>query len=270
MGFSAYALSSGSSGNAVLIRFGENAVLLDAGLSGRELLLRMKHVGFDAAGLRAILVSHEHSDHTCGAGPLARKLKIPLVANPATLEAARPQVGETEVIPLSTGMTLDLHGLLVKSFPIPHDAAEPVGFVFERGRYRICSATDLGEPSPVVREAMAEAHLVILESNHDVRSLLTGPYPEHLKRRIRGPLGHLSNLEAAGLMADHIREHGPACFWLAHLSQTNNTPKMAMDTAVGVLSAENLLNKVKLDVALRDRISTRWHAGAITWQKTLF
>lgn len=270
MGLSAYALSSGSSGNSYLIRSGEMGVLLDAGITGRQLILRMQEVGFDPARLRGILISHEHTDHIQGAGTLARKLKIPLIANPATLKGSKPRVGSTAVIPLPTGDNLDLDGLLIKSFPIPHDAVEPVGFIFEKGRYRICCATDIGEPTPEILSAMGGSQLVILESNHDVNSLLSGPYPEYLKRRIRGPQGHLSNLEAAGLICHHLKEHGPTCFWLAHLSRTNNTPHRAMETVMSVLTEAGLAKSTRIEVALRDCVSARWHAGAISWQRTLF
>jgi phosphoribosyl 1,2-cyclic phosphodiesterase len=270
MKLSAYALASGSSGNAILIRSGETGVLLDAGLSGRELVLRMKAVGFDPVGLRGVVISHEHTDHIQGAGTLARKLRIPLIATQDTLKAARPRVGSTDVIPLPPGETLDLSGLLIRSFSIPHDAVDPVGFVFEAGRHRICSATDIGVPSPEIQSAMVGSQLVILESNYDVKSLMTGPYPEYLKRRIYGPEGHLSNREASQLISNHLKQQGPTCFWLAHLSKTNNSPQMALETTRKELQQEGLLEQVHLEVAHRDRISAKWHAGAIAWQRSLF
>lgn len=270
MGLSAYSLASGSSGNSILVCNEETGILIDAGLSGRELILRMKSIGFDPQKLCAILISHEHLDHIHGAGPLARKLKVPIVANAATLSAMHSHIGETDTIQQRTGSMVDLNGILVKSFSIPHDAADPVGFRFERGKDLICSATDIGEPTETLFRAMAGCQLIILEANHDPSALDSGPYPERLKQRIRGPLGHLSNFQAADLITRHVEEQNPSCFWLAHLSDKNNTPRLALNTVDAVLNESPRRSLARIQVALRSQVSASWHSGAITWQRSLF
>lgn len=227
-------LGSGSSGNALLVRSGQTAVLVDAGFGIRILLSRLRQAGVAPTSLSAILLTHEHSDHACGARPLARQLGIPIVSDPRTLNAlfAQPEravsasatPAERQELPI--GRTLSLGTLDIYSFPISHDAAAPCGYVLASSAWRVFVATDTGMVTGPMLEAMRTAHLLVVEANHDKDRLLSGPYPWHLKNRILSPTGHLSN-EQTGQALTSILDDGPRWLWLAHLSRTNNTPDLA-------------------------------------------
>ncbi len=219
-------LASGSGGNALLIKNGEASVLIDAGLPARELLRRLKLAG--AGDLGAIIITHEHLDHLRGAGPLARRLGIPIYINGPTHVAAWPILGRLpEVRRFDVGEPFEASGLSFLPFPAPHDAALPVGFVVE-GELGI--ATDLGSLTPEVRERLSGLKGIIIEFNHDLEMLVNGPYPWPVKERIRGPLGHLSN-GAAGRLLREVASPELELVILAHLSQTNNHPPLALDAA---------------------------------------
>jgi phosphoribosyl 1,2-cyclic phosphodiesterase len=267
--FCIWSLASGSSGNAFLIQAGETFVLLDAGYSAVTLIDYVERVGVDPARLRGILLTHEHSDHVAGVSPLSRKLKIPVYGNAATLASALAKSAETEARAVPTGAEFCIGELEVRSFPVHHDAAEPVGYQLMYRSRRICYLTDTGHLCPNLYREMAGAGLVILESNHDTHKLTNSPYPDLLKRRIMGDRGHLSNDAAAkGLAALSVGD-SPVCVWLAHLSAKNNTPTLAKRAAtLGLMDGDP--NNVKLSVAKRDRPSLHWRASENWWQPTLF
>jgi len=266
------ALASGSSGNAFLVRAGETTLLFDAGLSGKELEKRLRAHGIAPGGLDAILVSHEHSDHILGAATLARLYRAPIVANRATL--ARLKVATTRVTTeeLPTGVTRRLGRVAVTTFPVPHDAREPVGFAIEYDGWRMCLATDIGFDAPELEPHIAAADLVVLEANHDVETLRTGPYPWPLKSRILGNGGHLSNDQSARLLERAFARvpRRRRWLWLAHLSQDNNTPRKARDQVVLRLDLASCLRDVTIDVARRDVPSAEWHSGLLAQQLSLF
>lgn len=214
-------LGSGSTGNATLVEAPGGWILVDAGLSWRELHRRAARMGLRLAGASTVLLTHEHTDHTRGLASLLRR-GVEVWASPGTLRAlgipGRQLSGRQEIL-----------GLTVLPFPVPHDAAEPLGFRFEVDGTTFALATDLGSVPEELLAALAGAQLVVLEANHDLTLLLGGPYPWHLKMRILGPQGHLAN-DAAGQTLARLTRSGLRAAVLAHLSQENNTPALALET----------------------------------------
>ena len=278
-------LASGSRGNATVVAAGGTAVLVDAGLSCRELLKRMAATGEDPAGLSAILITHEHLDHVAGLSVLARKLKIPVFFTEAThrawvrmltpqkrmtykawlekmqrereameagVEAAPPEAeGEPceeppkKVCPTAlpaleffeAGRSFRIGDLEVCPFTIPHDAADPCGFVFYAPgeSIRMAVATDLGYVPPNVKLALKNVDVLLLESNHDLEMLKDGPYPWSVKQRVLSRVGHLSNAAAAEFLTRDY-DGGAHTIVLGHLSEQNNLPelaKLAAEQAIG-------------------------------------
>lgn len=226
-------LGSGSSGNAILVRSGTTAVLVDDGFSPRMLISRLRQAGVAPEEISAILLTHEHADHAGGARTFARRYGIPLIADPRTLKAlfAQPERGMPDAPPperveLPVGRVVSWGGLEVTSFAISHDAIAPCGYLLSTSAWRVCIATDTGLVTDGMLEAMRAAHVLIIEANHDRDRLLNGPYPWHLKQRILGPTGHLSNEQTSRALIS-VLDDSPRWLWLAHLSRTNNTPDIA-------------------------------------------
>jgi phosphoribosyl 1,2-cyclic phosphodiesterase len=248
---------SGSCGNAFLIQSGETALLIDSGISIRRLRTGLAAAGVAPDSLTAVLVSHEHHDHVRSLTQIVRYYQSVVMATPGTLSAlgiertirsqslptGRPhQIGRAEVLPL----------------PVSHDAAEPVGFFIDDGETRVAVFTDLGRTGDQMAEVIADAHLVILESNYDELMLERGRYPRYLKRRIGGQLGHLSNRDCARFLAQHLGSRTVE-IWLAHLSANNNTPARVhtiLDTELGRGSA-----KPRIRVLPRRGDDTIWNSG---------
>jgi phosphoribosyl 1,2-cyclic phosphodiesterase len=222
-------LASGSSGNSFLVRCKDSAVLVDAGLSAKQLCLRLETVGVDPASLRAILVSHGHSDHVKGVGVLSRKYKLPVWMNKGTWTVAKSSVGAVHRLEIfDTGRVFRAAGLQVHPFSVPHDCADPVGFRISMGAARLGIVTDLGTATGLVTTLLTGLQVVVLESNHDPHMLMDGPYPWELKQRVRGRLGHLSNPDSAQLLQRVFSDELQAVI-LAHMSETNNRAELALD-----------------------------------------
>lgn len=231
-------LASGSKGNAVYIESRDSRILIDAGLSARELTARLQRIGVAGEDLHALFVTHEHADHCRGLGPIARRFRLPVYLHPET-RCALPDPGRLDDLrEFETGQTLDFRDVRIETFPLSHDAAAPVGFVIETTEGKVGIATDLGIATRLVAQRLRGCRVLILESNHDETMLRDGPYPWHLKQRIRSPHGHLSNTESARLLQDLLWDGLEAVF-LAHLSETNNLPSLAMAGASGVLADQN-------------------------------
>ncbi len=248
-------LGSGSSGNATLVESEGTRILLDAGLGPRELSERLLSAGVDPASVAAIVLSHEHGDHSKGAASFSRKWGVRIVATRGTHAAAGLAVAEiagwdalTPAVPLALG------ALTVTAVPVPHDAEEPVGFVVEAGGARLGHATDLGHVDRTLTEAFRFCDAVLMESNYDPTLLANGPYPWALKERIFGLHGHLSNADVARYLA---RGLGDACqtVVLAHLSEKNNHPDLAQHSAAGAL-AHRGRGRVRLELTSRE--GTGW------------
>jgi phosphoribosyl 1,2-cyclic phosphodiesterase len=226
-------LGSGSSGNALYVEAGQTAVLVDAGLGTRTLAARLHQAKISPTQINAVLLTHEHSDHACGARAFARRYGIPLISDPRTINALfkQPERGLVDTTPperaeLPIGRSMSLGSLEIQSFPVSHDAVAPCGYLLSSAAWRVCFVTDTGSVSEPIVEALRMAHLLVLEANHDRNRLVSGPYPWHLKQRILSPTGHLSN-EQAGQALARVVDDGPRWVWLAHLSKTNNTPDLA-------------------------------------------
>lgn len=229
MGIRFTVLSSGSTGNATVIAYEDVKLMIDAGFSARRIdeLLAEREVSGDE--LDGILVTHEHSDHIKGLGAVARKYNLPVYANEKTwaaMEKALGNIAEENKRIFGTGETRDFGSLRVESFPVSHDAAEPVGYCFYDGKEKLSVVTDLGYASDRVMKTIADSDVFVLEANHDVEMLRMGRYPWNLKRRILGDLGHLSN-EASGEAMSQLLNGKVKRTYLAHLSREHNMLDLA-------------------------------------------
>jgi phosphoribosyl 1,2-cyclic phosphodiesterase len=219
-------LASGSKGNATYISDGETSVLVDAGLSGVEIQRRLASRELSPEDLDAIIVTHEHSDHIRGVGILSRRYKLPVYINPKTLTAC-PRLGILhEIRSFECGTTFNVNNMAVHPFAISHDAEDPAGFTIGLNGTTIGIATDLGIATGMVRQHLKHCALLILEANHDLAMLETGPYPWPLKQRIRGRTGHLSNPDSKELL-NELQHDDLQHVVLGHLSEVNNTPQKA-------------------------------------------
>ncbi len=225
-------LSSGSSGNALIVEHEGRCIFFDAGLSGCEHLKRLQQAGFGAMTPLGLFVSHEHCDHSRGAGVLARKWNVPLFSTKGTFFSSgfNRQKLPAGAERFENGDTVNVGPFTVTSFRISHDASDPSGFVVEAGGARLGIATDMGEAGPLVLRMLSGCNGLVLEFNHDLEMLWDGPYPWPLKQRISSGLGHLSNEDAAALLG-RLAHTGLEVCVLAHLSQENNTPELALSSA---------------------------------------
>jgi len=222
-------LGSGSRGNATLVVAGDTRVLVDAGFSGRDLARRLDILDVDPCGITAIVITHDHGDHTRGMGVFARKFSVPVYVTERTRKACTRYFNGTEVtVPYRAGHPFTVGSLRVEPFLTLHDAVDPVGvtLVDRHTKTRIGIATDLGRPTAQVRHALGRCDFLVLEANHDETMLRTGPYPWSVKSRIASSHGHLSNQAAARFVAQicHPRLAGVL---LAHLSCECNAPDLA-------------------------------------------
>ena len=242
-------LASGSKGNATYISDGDTAILVDAGLSGSEIERRLHSRGLSVDTLNAIVVSHEHSDHTRGVGVLSRRYRIPVYMSHGTHATTGSQIGKPhQVIHFSCGSTFQIGTLTLHPFSISHDAQEPAGFTVNQNGVKIGIATDLGIGTGMVKEHLKHCALLILEANHDPTMLIEGPYPWFLKQRIKGRTGHLSNEDSRKLLGEVQHEHLRFVI-LAHLSEVNNSPEIARQIVGEALSA----SRTQLTVAVQDQ-----------------
>lgn len=214
-------------------------LLIDVGLSAREIQSRLDQIGVAGESLDAILVTHEHGDHCRGLGPLARRCHVPVHLHHQTFNAL-PKLGKIDSLcEFEAGSPFQVKDLEIEPFPVTHDAVFTVGFHVRSNEGSVGVATDLGMTTRLVRERLKHCKALVLEANHDEELLRDGPYPWHLKQRIRGQHGHLSNIAGAELL-NALRWEGLEAVFLAHLSETNNTPHHARTAAESVLQAQNL------------------------------
>lgn len=238
MGVSVSLLASGSKANCALVASSTTRILIDAGLSCRETLKRLRALGERPDQLSAILITHEHSDHVAGLPRLAAKLNLPVfVTNPthqAWSRALRDDDGELPQLPklehFASGRGFQIGDIAVTPFTIPHDAVDPVGFTFRVEGVKIGYATDLGYMPVSVRDHLRGCDVLVLESNHDLEMLRSGPYPWSVKQRVMSRVGHLSNDALAEFFSSDY-DGGAAYVILAHLSEQNNHPEIARAAA---------------------------------------
>jgi phosphoribosyl 1,2-cyclic phosphodiesterase len=246
-------LASGSKGNSLLVEAGETRILIDAGLSARELLNRLSKIGLQGSDLDAIIISHEHTDHIRGAGALARKIGKPVLISYSTHGQSTKLFAKTETIEFESGCSFAFRDLLIDPFPTTHDTCDPVGFVIDSSEGRVGMATDLGTATRLVKEKLKGCKAVVLESNHDEEMLVNGPYPWHLKQRIKSRHGHLSNNDSVALFEEIVGPELEGLF-LAHLSEVNNNPQIAAAVFRKSLDSQNFC-RPRLIVGDQYRIS---------------
>ncbi len=241
-------LGSGSEGNALVVQAGQTSVLMDCGFTLAETTVRLARLGLEPAQLSGVVVTHEHSDHISGVARLARKYAIPMWLTHGTLRAHAGSLTDVPVVTeITPEVSFSIGEVEVRPYIVPHDAAEPVQYVFGDGGVRLGVLTDAGCATPHIEETLSGCDALVLECNHDVEMLQNGAYPYPLKQRVGGRLGHLSNDDAAALLArlDAARlQHIVA----AHLSQKNNLPELA----VGALSGALGCSKDWIAVATQD------------------
>ena len=221
-------LGSGSSGNCAYLESGETRILIDAGFSLRQIRLRLASIGRAPENLTGILITHEHADHVHGLPAITEKLGLPVYCNRPTRDAIEYQL-KTKLNSrlFTTGAGFELGDIGVESFSVPHDAQEPVGYLFRTHAGSFGFVTDLGHTTRLVLERVRCANVLVLESNHDIKMLQDCPHrPWSLKQRILGRHGHLSN-EAAAEAAEQIMSPGLRHLYLAHLSRQCNRPELA-------------------------------------------
>ena len=224
-----FSLQSGSNGNSIYVEADGVGLLFDAGISGRQARLRMAEHDRDIRRVDALLLSHDHVDHVRCAGIYQRLFGLPIYVTPPTLAAAAWQLGPLrDVRHFRAGQSLSFGPVSVHTYPTPHDGVDGVVFVVESGRKRLGIFTDLGHPFRGLAELLESVDAAYLESNYDPQMLEQGPYPEALKERIRGAGGHLSNYESAELLRLCRGRHRWVA--LAHLSEQNNEPALALRT----------------------------------------
>ncbi len=255
MGVSVSVLASGSKGNSTLISSSRTRILVDAGISCRETVKRLRALGEDPRALSAILITHEHCDHIYGLSVLARKFQVPVFMTGATHQAwARslrddagdlPQLDRLEIF--SAGRSFTIGDIAIIPFTIPHDAVDPVGMTFRADGIKVGIATDLGYMPPNVCDQLRGCDVLVIESNHDLEMLRGGPYPWSVKQRVGSPTGHLSNDKLAKFLCTEY-DGGASYIVLAHLSELNNHPELALVTAEKALGGRQTLlhNRVML------------------------
>ncbi len=233
-------LFSSSSGNCTYIGTADGGVLVDAGVSAKRIRTALEQRDIDPCSIRALLVTHEHSDHVTGLTVLCKHYGWPVLASAGTLDALAmgdKVTANQRLYLLEAGQSVELAGLRLSAFSTPHDSRQCQGYRVECDDGRsVAVATDMGYISDEVMQAISGCHLVHIESNHDVAMLQHGPYPYSLKQRILGRGGHLSN-EACSRVLPDLAKTGTTRFVLAHLSQHNNLPALADETATAALSA---------------------------------
>ncbi|MFO1435566.1 MAG: MBL fold metallo-hydrolase [Gammaproteobacteria bacterium] len=228
-------LGSGSRGNGTLIRSADTTLLVDCGFSAREATERLQRQGVDPTSITAILVTHEHDDHIGGVGVLARKFNLPAWMTEGTRRSAQHILGSIPSLNIfSSHEAFDIGDVHVDPIAVPHDASEPSQFVFGDGDVRIGLLTDVGRCTPHICRLLSGVQALLLEFNHDEQMLREGPYPESLKQRVGGTLGHLSNTQSADLLRQIDTQHLRHLVAM-HLSQQNNLPDIVQRTAAAAL-----------------------------------
>lgn len=246
-------LASGSRGNCTYIGDERSGVLVDCGLSTRQVLVRMAEIGLGDARIDGVLVTHEHADHVGGARILDDRLlalqgsRVPFHLTRGTKIGLDPRCTPNDIRTVKSGVAFKVGSVEVEPYAVPHDTRDPVAYLVRHRGVTVGVLTDLGRSTHLVQRQVARMDVAVIEFNHDVEMLLDGSYPWSLKQRVRGPHGHLSNDQACELVASSV---GPnlSHLVLAHLSDENNHPERALDAAERGLAAAGLA-RVQVTVA---------------------
>lgn len=255
-------IASGSSGNCIYIGSENTHILVDAGISNKRIEQGLNEIGLKGSDIDAVVITHEHSDHTKGLGVLARRYGVPIYGTKETLEeiSEMKYLGEYPrelFCPVNPDVEFEVGDLHIQPFSIDHDAANPVAYRVNHGRRNVAVATDMGHYDQYVIDHLQGLDALLLESNHDVNMLETGPYPYYLKRRILGDHGHLSN-ENAGRLLNHVLHDHLKYILLGHLSKENNYEALAYETVKLEIDQGDTAYKASdfsISVAKRDEMS---------------
>lgn len=265
--FEVAVLASGSKGNATAVCYDGWTCLVDMGISCRQTLTKLKQLGLKPEALQGVFLTHEHSDHVRGLMTFAKRYEVPIYASAGTWTGL-PELKEL----LQDRARLlqprqELEGLSIKSFPVSHDALEPVGYTFEVDTHKFAYVTDTGFINQPIKEAVQEAEVLLVEANHDLEMLRTGSYPQVLKKRILGTKGHLANTAAGWLLAG--LPHLPQDVFLAHLSQENNRPELALATVSEIVHKQREEAELNIYVASQEQIIKNYQ-GEDFYEKNIF
>ncbi|MBE7058308.1 MAG: MBL fold metallo-hydrolase [Ruminococcaceae bacterium] len=230
-------LYSGSSGNSIYFGTEQTHILIDAGVSGARITKALQAIDVKPEAVGAILITHEHSDHTIGAGIFSRKYGVPIYAREKTWKAMRRDLGKLadENIVIIDKENFTVGDVKVCNYSIPHDAADPVAYTFYTNNKKVAIATDIGCITEDICKNVLGSDIALIESNHDIRMLQNSRYPWHLKQRILSDHGHLSNAGAAAFITE-LAKSGTRHIYMGHLSRENNYPELVMNTAKCALS----------------------------------
>jgi phosphoribosyl 1,2-cyclic phosphodiesterase len=257
-------LGSGSAGNSALVASDHCRILVDGGLSARQIVVRLEQCGITPAQLDGVLLTHEHGDHVCGLEVLCRKFHIPIYCNRLTAEAIRcwsGSLGEHKNWRLfQTGADFTICDIHVQTFSVPHDAVDPVGYAFHCDGNALGFITDLGYATKMVVERLRKVHTLVIETNHDEKMLQADPHrPWPVKQRIQSRHGHLSNTAAATVI-EQLLSGKLERVVLGHLSRDCNTPELAAG-AIRALLAERGRSEIEVHCAVQGAISARFVIG---------
>ncbi len=235
-------LCSGSTGNSFLIKSNKINLLVDAGASGKKISDALASLNIDVKNIDAILVTHEHTDHTQSIATLSKKYSIPVYANKKTWDAMldkKSKIESNNIFYFKNNNSFKIKNLDIFPFDIPHDAADPCGFSISDGKSKICIATDIGHITPTVLDNFKNSNFLLLESNYEPDVLKYSRYPYKLKERISSPMGHLSNVDA-GKTINYLTNFGVKNVMIAHLSSENNFPELAYKSVLEQVENKDL------------------------------
>lgn len=249
-----FSLYSGSTGNSLLLKSKHSNILIDSGVSAKKVVDGLTHTGISVHDIDAILVTHEHTDHIQSLGTISRKYNIPVYANQKTWDAMKVQkdkIDDTNIKYFQTNEKFEIEDLVINSFSIPHDAADPCGFSFTSEKEKISIATDIGHMTTNIIDSLESSKFLMLESNYEPEVLKCSSYPYLLKTRIAGPNGHLSN-QLAGKTIAKLIDSGLKEVMLGHLSKENNFPELAYKSVLEELTFAGYTdNDINIKVASR-------------------
>jgi phosphoribosyl 1,2-cyclic phosphodiesterase len=256
-------LGSGSAGNSALVATDHCRILVDGGLSARQIVLRLEQRGVTPEQLDGVLLTHEHGDHVCGLEVLSRKFDIPIYANSQTAEAVRyggvlDHHRNWRIF--RTGAEFKICDITIQTFPVPHDAVDPVGFAFYAGSSALGFITDLGYATKMIVERLRQVHTLVIETNHDEKLLQNDTHrPWPVKQRIQSRHGHLSN-NAAATVIEQLLPGKIDRVVLGHLSRDCNTPELALQTVRNALNKSGKI-EIELYCATQSEVSPRFRIG---------
>ncbi|MFT4297680.1 MAG: MBL fold metallo-hydrolase [Candidatus Woesearchaeota archaeon] len=223
------AIASGSNGNCYFLESGGDSVLVDAGISCKELNLRMEQMKLKLSRIGGVFITHEHSDHIRGLETLAKRFEVPIYLTEGTLKAKMLKLNDRLINIVRDGSKIGIGNIKVNAFSKSHDAAEPCSYMLHSGKFNVSVMTDIGKVCSNVVDNIKNSDVAFLESNYDENMLMNGRYPYFLKNRITGERGHISNYQAALAVMQHATKRLKHVF-LSHLSGNNNTPELALNT----------------------------------------